>query len=82
MMRDIRTDGQGARRTYLFSKAMCIHRKGRVLDRNVYDSIHGQKGKVIAYNEKIAEQVVIHNLLKLRFFYYFCSEGKEEGCRG
>ena len=45
-----------------------MYRKGRVFDSNVYNSIHGQKGKVIAYNKKIAEQVVIHNLLKLRFF--------------
>ena len=64
MMRDIRTDRQEARRTYLFSKAMCIHGKGRVFGRIVYDSICGQKGKVSAYNEKRAEQVVMHNLLK------------------
>ena len=44
-----------------------MYRKGRVFDRNVYNSIHGQKGKVIAYKKKIAEQVVIHNLLNLRF---------------
>ena len=77
-MSDIRTDRQGARRTYLFSKAMCIQRKRRVFDRNVYNSIHGQKGKVIAYNEKIAEQVVIHNLLKLRFFIIFVQKEKKK----
>ena len=48
-----------------------VYRKGRVFDRNVYNSIHGQKGKVIAYNKKIAEQVVINNLLKLRFVLLF-----------
>ena len=58
--KDIRTDGQRAMRLLIFQDHMCIvYRKGRVFDKNVYDSIHGQKGKVSAYNKKRAEQVVI-----------------------
>ena len=55
-----------------------MYRKGRVFDKNVYNSVHGQKRKVIAYNKKIAEQVVIHNLLKLRFFIIFVQKEKKK----